>query len=140
MKNKKIDVDNEPVYLEPEDWGFKFWYTIESVILSMDFSDINSIESVYLFFITIQYILPCPTCREHYQEFLKENDLQKYFVSKRKLFYWTFKLQNEIKERNGEKPFPHFEFYLRHVYKKLKVKGMEEFLIEDEERNYRIVE
>ena len=140
MKNKKIIVENEPIYLEPEDWGFKFWYTIESVILSMDFSDMNSIENVYLFMASLQHILPCPTCRQHYQDFLEKNNLQKYFESKRKLFYMIFKLQNEIKKRNGDRPFPHFEYYLRHVYKKLKVEGIDEFLIEDELRNYRMLE
>lgn len=140
MKNKKIIVDNKPIYLEPEDWGFKFWYAIESVIISMDFSDMNSIESVYIFMTTLQHILPCSTCREHYQEFLEKNNLQKYFESKRKLFYWIFKLQNEIKERNGDKPFTHFEYYLRHVYRKLKVERNHDFLIEDELRNYKMLE
>lgn len=140
MKNKKVIVDNNPIYLEPEDWGSKFWYTIESVILSMDFSDINSIENTYLFMVSLQHILPCPTCREHYQKYLEEKNIQKYFESKRKLFYWIFKLQNEIKTRNGEKLVPNFEYYLRDVYKKLKVEEINNLLVEDKLRNYRILD
>ena len=106
----------------------------------MDFSDINSIENTYLFMVSLQHILPCPTCREHYQKYLEEKNIQKYFESKRKLFYWIFKLQNEIKTRNGEKLVPNFEYYLRDVYKKLKVEEINNLLVEDKLRNYRILD
>ena len=76
--------------------------------------------------------------------FLPSSGISKYnggtFLLLSSCFPEFFKLQNEIKKRNGDRPFPHFEYYLRHVYKKLKVEGIDEFLIEDELRNYRMLE
>ena len=117
--NVKDDIffNGEPIYLEPELWGPKFWYVIESMIISMDVNDTDSVENVYIFFLTLRHTIPCPTCRKHYQKFFEKNDIHNFFESKRQLFLWIFKLQNRIKKRNNVKPYKNFKEYI-HVVKK----------------------
>lgn len=125
MKENKITIVDNAVYLEPEFWGPNFWFVIESVILSMDLYDANSVESTYLFIISLKHTLPCPTCRNHYQSFIEANDVKNFFKSKKKIFLWIFKLQNEIKKRNNTKTFENFRQYLSIVKTKFNLKDEE---------------
>lgn len=113
-----IFITDDAEYLEPEIWGPKFWYVIEAVIISMNIHDADSIESTYMFMLSLKHVIPCPTCREHYQKFISKHDIQNAFSGKKRLFFWIFKLQNQIKKRNNKKPFKNFKEYLRLVKKK----------------------
>lgn len=118
MSENKIYVIDHAVYFDPEIWGAKFWFAIESVLLSCDISDVESVENTYLFLISLQHTIPCPTCRKHYQHYIKYNDIQELFESKRKMFFWLYKLQNKIKKTVKKKPFPSFRDYLKVVKNK----------------------
>ena len=104
-------LNHNPIFIEPELWGKHYWYVIETMILSMDSKEIHSKESLRLFFYALQNLLPCPTCREHFQDYFRKNNIDKYLVSKKKMFLWIYQLRKEIQIRN-KKPFPTFEEYL----------------------------
>lgn len=104
-------LNHNPIFIEPELWGKHYWYVIETMILSMDNKEIDSKESIRLFFYTLQNLLPCPTCREHFQDYFRKNDIDKYLSSKKKMFLWIYQLRKDIQIRN-KKPFPTFEEYL----------------------------
>lgn len=109
--------NNNPIFIEPHLWGEHYWYVIESVIISMDTKEKPSREFVSFFFYSLQNILPCPTCREHYQKYFQKYDIEKILTSKKKLFLWIYNLRNEIQKRNG-KSFISFETYLKELEKK----------------------
>ena len=77
-------INHSPIFIEPELWGKQYWYVIETIILSMNNKEKFSRESTRLFFFTLQNLLPCPTCREHYQEYYRKNNIDHYLQSKKK--------------------------------------------------------
>lgn len=107
-------LNHNPIFIDPELWGNYYWYVIETIILSMDNKEIYSKESIRLFFYSLQNILPCPTCREHFQSYFKKNNIDKYIDSKKKMFLWIYKLRKEIQIRN-KKPYPTFDEYLKKI-------------------------
>ena len=107
-------LNHNPIFIEPEIWGKHYWYVIETIILSMDNKEIISKESLRLFFYSLQNLLPCPTCREHFQLYFKKNNIDKYVDSKKKMFRWIYELRREIQIRN-KKPYPTFEEYLKKI-------------------------
>lgn len=125
LKNNKILITDNAVYLDPDIWGAKFWFVIESVLLSLDIFDIQSVENTFLFLSSLKHTIPCPTCRQHYQNYMQKNDIQDVFKSKKKLFFWIFKLQNQIKKRTNRKPFRNFTEYLDIVKKKFNLRDDE---------------
>lgn len=92
----------EPKFIDPPLWGNHFWVSIESVILAMDTKEKNSVDSVYMFLMSLQNTLPCPTCRGHYQEYCKKYKVEECIYDKNLLLGWIYRLQKEIQERNGK--------------------------------------
>ena len=111
----------KPSFIEPEEWGHYFWSTIESVIISMDSSDDSSKEFVYLFLYTLQNILPCPECREHYQNYFGKHNVKQVLHSKEKVFEWLYFLRKEINDRK-QKPSISFERYKDTILEKFHLK------------------
>lgn len=109
-------LNTSPIFIEPEIWGEKYWYVLETVILSMDNKEKNSKDSLILFFYSLQNLLPCPDCREHFQDYIEKNNIEKYIHSKEKMFFWIYQLRKEIQIRN-KKPFPSFQEYLLKIKK-----------------------
>lgn len=107
-------ISNDPIFLEPHLWGQHFWFAIECVILAMDVKEKASKESVYLFLMSLQNTLPCPDCRNHYQDFCYKNDPKQFLHSKETLFRWIYALQREINSRNN-KPSVDFNTYINRM-------------------------
>ena len=114
---------NIPVYIDPEIWGKQYWFVIETIVISMDPSELNSKEFIYLFFYSLQNILPCPICREHYQSFFQKHDIKKSMDSKLSLFRWIHNLRNEINTHNKKKiiSFSEYHEYLESTYSKFQI-------------------
>lgn len=108
---------NEAIFLDPPLWGTHFWVSIESIIIAMDTTEKNSIDSVYLFLMSLQNTLPCPTCRLHYQNYCSRFDLKKYIHNKQLLFKWLYNLQKEIQTRNN-KSMISYEIYIQTIKSK----------------------
>lgn len=111
---------DEPVFIDPPLWGKHFWVSIEGVILAMDPREKHSIDSVYLFLMSLQNTLPCPTCRNHFQNYCLRYNLQKYIYNKEKLFQWIYQLQKEICERN-HKTMINYPTYIENVKRRFQL-------------------
>jgi len=111
----------QPVFFQPEQWGRHFWYTVECTIFSMDNNYESSKEFVYLFFYALQNTLPCPECREHYQNYFQKNDLKSLLDSKEKVFHWVYNLRKDINTRLGVKNIS-FSDYQKELEKKFHLK------------------
>lgn len=112
--------NDEPVFIDPPIWGNHFWVSIESIILAMDTKEKNSVDSVYMFLMSLQNTLPCPTCRNHYQNYCSRYKLNNYIYNKKLMFHWIYRLQKEIQERN-QKTMVDYPTYLENIKKKFQL-------------------
>lgn len=111
--------NHNPIFLEPELWGKHYWYVIETMILAMDTKQEPSREFVSFFLYSLQNILPCPTCREHYQKYFQKSNIDNFLKSKKEILLWIYNLKKEIQNRNGKKfHFTSFEDYIKDLEEK----------------------
>ena len=110
--------NSEPYFEEPETWGPFFWKVIDWVVLSMDNNNELSKDYVYLFFYSLQNVLPCPECREHYTEYFLKYNLKTVLHSKELTFQWIYRLKDEINKRKNIESGISFETYLNLLEKK----------------------
>jgi hypothetical protein len=110
----------ESTFIDPPIWGKHFWTAIESIIISMDIAESQSVDSVYLFLISLQNTLPCPTCRLHYQDYCSRFSLKENIFDKKLMFQWIYNLQKEIQQRNN-RPMIDFDTYMENVKTKFQL-------------------
>ena len=77
--------------------GVLFWFTLHTITLA--YPEKPSYEDqrhFHDFFLTLQYILPCKLCRQHYQQHLREYPVSSHLDSKESLVKWCFFLHNKV--------------------------------------------
>ncbi len=87
----------------PAVWGPIFWMTIH--IVALGYSEKPSYsekKSAKEFYEGLQHLLPCPTCREHYREHLKNNPITPSLDNRRDLFKWTVNIHNSVNKKLGK--------------------------------------
>ena len=84
--------------LNPRIWGPHAWFFLDSVILSLPNRLNNEQKKIYKdFFTSLQHILPCQACREHYKENLKKYPLtDKVLSSKDNMIIWILQTWLEV--------------------------------------------
>lgn len=83
-------------------WGPSFWFSLHTVTFTYPFYP-NEIEKnkIQLFFESIQAILPCKICRDHYAENLKQFPIQTN--SRAELMQWLIQLHNSVNRNTGKR-------------------------------------
>lgn len=101
----------------PEVWGPFFWHTIHIVALGYPteptYTDKKSAKEFYE---SLQFLLPCPVCREHYKEHLAKHPITPHLDRRRDLFRWSIVLHNAVNESLGKPKFSEkevIEYYSR---------------------------
>jgi hypothetical protein len=109
--------------IKPYFWGPKLWYSIYSFVsVYPDNPTPEIINSAKQFFISIKHLLPCKSCRNHYNEYTQEgstninNNLN--FMSRNNLIEFVFNLRNKV---NNKKEI---EYYITLNYFKKKINLM----------------
>lgn len=102
--------------LNPRIWGPHAWFFLDSVILSLPNRLNNEQKKIYKdFFTSLQHILPCQACREHYKENLKKYPLtDKVLSSKDNMIIWILSVHNNVKKDSKKIPISikqFFEYY-----------------------------
>ena len=55
------------------------------------------LQKVWKAFVSsLQYVLPCPICREHVRQNMIALDIGQFLSSPKKLFEWTWRLHNTV--------------------------------------------
>jgi hypothetical protein len=93
--------------INPEIWGPSFWNTMHysAIIYSNNPTDEDK-NNVKLFLLSLQNILPCAKCREHYKQNLIKYPLNDHVLSSKiNLFKWTNDIHNEVNKMNNKKQF-----------------------------------
>jgi len=99
-----------PIGMSPSVWGPFVWTTMH--IVSLGYSATPSQEekqAATQFYESLQIMIPCPICREHYGQFLKETPPA--VQNRDTLIRWVFNVHNKVNVQLG-KPERTFEQFI----------------------------
>ena len=92
-----------------KDWGPKLWYSLH--IITFNYPDTPTIidkQNFETFFTSLQYVIPCSLCRQHYKEHLEKNPIRPHLENKIALSKWLVEIHNQVNIMLG-KPTMKFE-------------------------------
>ena len=92
-----------PGRIPPSTWGPFFWHTMHLVALGYP------VEPTYAekraakeFFESFTHLIPCPTCKLHYADHLKEIPITPSLDTRKDLFTWTITMHNLVNKDLGK--------------------------------------
>lgn len=90
----------------PEIWGRSFWEFLDTIVVTFPRENPSPEhrQAVYEMMNSLQLLLPCPVCRNHYTLYLQQHPLQNALVSRQSFLNFYFHLKREIASRSN-KPF-----------------------------------
>lgn len=106
--------------IDPSKWGSPAWKFLHYVTLGCpsDAEEYN-LEKYKDFFKSLQYVLPCKTCRENYK-----NDLHDYpldmITSKESLITWLIQMHSSANYKHNKKVYTCYDFEKEYDYKPIK--------------------
>lgn len=83
----------------PEEWGPPMWYLIFTIIDDMPMYPSNT-EYYRMFFESLQCVLPCQMCRDHYTRHIEIFPPPVW--SREAMRKWATDLRNKIRINNGK--------------------------------------
>ena len=105
------------MHLPPSSWGPFFWHTMHICALGYPLKPAyGHKKAAKEFFEALAFLIPCPICRDHYTEFLKQMPITPFLDSRDDLFKWTVALHNNVNKTLGKPQFTELEsidFYRR---------------------------
>ncbi|MAI15330.1 MAG: hypothetical protein CMM15_15095 [Rhodospirillaceae bacterium] len=85
------------IYKSPMVWGENAWMFLHCVTYTYPNEPSLEQQKQYKTFMTsLQHVLPCPTCRRHYREYLLEHSIEPSLVSQKKFVQYVLRLHNHI--------------------------------------------
>ena len=90
--------------MEPTVWGPHFWFALHSITFNYPFYPSSSHKSHYkTFFESIQFVLPCSVCQEHYKQHWQKYPIEPALESRAALVEWLVELHNAVNESLGKR-------------------------------------
>ena len=81
----------------PNVWGPFFWHTMHIAALGYPkeptYTDKKAAKD---FFESLQFMLPCGVCREHYGKHIQSHPISTFLDRRADLFRWTITVHNEV--------------------------------------------
>ena len=97
--------------MDSQIWGPYFWFTLHTITLAYpEKPTYIDRRHFHDFFLSLQHILPCQLCREHYKQHLQEYPVSAHLDSKESLVKWCFFLHNKVNFSLGKPNFSYEEF------------------------------
>lgn len=99
---------NVPVYLDPirpETWGPVIWSTMHVIAAAYPTTNPteDDKETYRMFYETLAHVLPCLTCREHFNEIIAEYPLSdEHLASRKSLAEWVVGVRNKVSAAIGK--------------------------------------
>jgi hypothetical protein len=98
------------MHIPPEVWGPFFWHTIHITILGYpqnpSYSDKKAMKE---FLESLQVLIPCPICREHYKSHIVKAPIGPSLDSRKDLFSWSVDLHNAVNTMLGKRIYTETE-------------------------------
>ena len=92
--------------IPPSTWGPFFWHTMHLVALGYPneptYAEKRAAKEFYESF---THLIPCPTCKLHYAEHLKEMALTPSLDNRKDLFKWTVDMHNLVNKDLGKQEY-----------------------------------
>ena len=90
--------------INPNAWGEPFWNTFHIITFAYpDNPTDTDKQNILNFFHSVKHILPCETCRYHFEENLTKYPLTDDILSSRyKLVVWLITIHNDVNVRLGK--------------------------------------
>ena len=92
-----------PGRIPPTTWGPFFWHTMHLVALGYPteptYAEIRAAKEFYESFV---HLIPCPTCKLHYADNIKNNPVTPSLDSRKDLFQWTVNMHNMVNRQLGK--------------------------------------
>lgn len=92
-----------PGSIPPTTWGPFFWHTMHLVALGYpnkpSYAEKRAAKEFYE---SLTHLIPCPTCKLHYADNLKEIPVSPSLDTKKDLFRWTVKMHNMVNKQLGK--------------------------------------
>jgi len=105
------------MHIPPETWGPFFWHTIHITALGYPQEPSHAHKKAAKeFYESLNILIPCPICREHYQEHLEKYPITPHLDKRLDLFRWTLLLHNEVNKSLKKPEFTEaqvIEYYSR---------------------------
>lgn len=89
--------------MDPKVWGPHFWFVLH--LVSFNYPDKPSTfqkEAYAAFYHSVKDILPCPTCRQHYQNYLSQYPIQPHIDERLHLVKWVIQIHNFVNNKLGK--------------------------------------
>lgn len=94
----------------PDIWGPHFWNMISAIALSYpEEADMKHQQDITAFLTSLQPVLPCEKCREHYKQNLEKFPLSQAVAGRQDLIKWVVDVRNSINQMNGKKVLSYHE-------------------------------
>ena len=104
--------------MDPEVWGPHAWQFLHSITLAYpDNPTLEDKNNHAQFFNSIQNILPCQSCRDHYTQNLQELPVEQHLENKESLFRWSIDLHNRVNVMNNKREYSYDE--VTELYEKI---------------------
>jgi hypothetical protein len=104
-----------PLGMSPAVWGPIFWTTMHIVSLGYSMNPTSQErEAAVQFYESLQYVIPCPICRSHYSEFLKQSPVNEAVKDRNTLIQWVYTIHNQVNKKLN-KPELSFEAYVKNM-------------------------
>lgn len=96
--------------INAELWGSQAWHFIHSVAITFPANPTETDKENYLqFFKSLENVLPCPFCAEHYKENMAK--IPPRFDNSKELFEWSVDMHNEVNKANNKPVLTYEEAY-----------------------------
>lgn len=105
------------LHIPPTVWGPFFWHTMHLSAMGYPKEPTYSEKrAAKEFFESLQYLIPCPVCKEHYKQHLANNPITPSLDSRKDLFTWTVNVHNAVNKKLNKPEYTEqdaIEFYAK---------------------------
>ena len=103
------------ISMPPSVWGPIFWHAMHIASLGYPVQPTEVDKAgMKAFFESLQTVIPCPVCREHYKQHLKEMPVDEARGSRGDLVFWVWTLHNSV-NRMLDKPEYSLDAFIEHM-------------------------
>jgi hypothetical protein len=86
--------------ISKQDWSHPTWFLIHFIAANIP-QKISQDDAVSFkaFIVCLRYLLPCPECRKHMNEYIETTDIDPYLKRRNDIFLWTVNFHNDVNKR-----------------------------------------
>jgi FAD-linked sulfhydryl oxidase len=98
--------------MDTQIWGPSFWKSLH--LLSLAYPESPSqvdLDSHKQYLYALARVLPCPICRQHFQSYLSEVDIDSILKNKDSFVRFLFSVHNDVNKRLNKKVWTYEQFY-----------------------------